>query len=136
MKPFPCKETWMPYRVSYGDTDAMGIVYYANYLHLFERSRNEIIRDLGFSYLEMERRGIFLPVREAKCRYRSPLRYEDLAMVRGGISELGRASIDFIYEIWNQDKTVLHATGSSQHAIVDTSNKPVKAPDWLRALLG
>jgi acyl-CoA thioester hydrolase len=134
MKTFPCKESWLPYRVSYGDTDAMGIVYYANYLHLFERSRNEIIRNLGFSYLELEKRGFSLPVRDAQCRYRSPLRYDDLAMVRGGLSEWGRASATFIYEIWNQDKTVLHATGSTQHALVDGSNKPVKVPDWLRAV--
>lgn len=46
----------------------MGVVYYANYLHLFERGRNELIRFVGlFSYADVEARGVFLPVREAQC---------------------------------------------------------------------
>ncbi len=93
MKDLPAGFVWHQHRVSYGETDAMGVVYYANYLHLFERSRNEIIRASGMSYAEVERRGIFLPVRQADCRYRVPLRYDDLAWIKGGISEWGRASV-------------------------------------------
>jgi Predicted thioesterase len=58
--PFPEPSCWLAHRVSYGETDAMGVVYYANYLHLFERGRGELIRGLGFSYATVEERGIFL----------------------------------------------------------------------------
>ena len=54
---FPKPSCWLAHRVSYGETDAMGVVYYANYLHLFERGRSELIRELGFSYATVEERA-------------------------------------------------------------------------------
>jgi acyl-CoA thioester hydrolase len=60
------------HRVLYGDTDQMGIVYYANYFRFFEGARGEWIRGLGMSYAEIEERGIFLPVLEASVRYLKP----------------------------------------------------------------
>ena len=126
----------MPHRVSYGETDTMGVLYYAEYLHLFERARGEYIRRCGMSYAEVEKRGLILPVREAQCRYRSSARYDDLVLVRACIAEWARASLRFVYEIWNEDKTRLLATGSTQHALVNRQGRPVAVPDWLRDLLG
>ncbi|MDR2892146.1 MAG: acyl-CoA thioesterase [Deltaproteobacteria bacterium] len=134
MKDLPPGFIWYAHRVSYGETDAMGVVYYGNYMHLFERTRNELMRTTGMSYAEVERRGIFLPVRQADCRYRIPLRYDDLAWIKGGISEWGRASVVFSYEIYNETKDRLHATGSTQHATVDASGRPVPIPTWLREI--
>lgn len=134
MHDFPSPEIWLPHRVSYGETDTMGVLYYAEYLHLFERARSAYIRDLGMSYAEVEKRGIILPVREAQCRYRSPARYDDLVLIRAGIDRWGRASLQFIYEIWNEDKTRLLAQGTTQHAFVDHQGRPVAVPDWFRRL--
>lgn len=128
---FPQKDTWYSHYISYGETDAMGVVYHAEYLHLFERSRSQFIRETGLSYREAEERGIMLPVREANCRYRIPIRYDDHIFVRAGIAKWGRASVEFIYEIWNEDKTILHATGMTGHACVNHDGKPVRIPDWL-----
>lgn len=111
----------------------MGVLYYAEYLHLFERSRSEFIRKRGMSYAEVERRGIFLPVREAQCRYRASARYDDLVWIRTGIAEWGRASLRFVYEIWNEDKATLLATGMTQHAVVTTQGRPTAVPEWLRS---
>ena len=69
------------YRVPYADTDQMGFVYYANYLVYFERSRNELMRSIGFTYKEMEALGIGLPVIEAKISYRRPAKYDDLLKI-------------------------------------------------------
>lgn len=124
----------MPHRVSYGETDTMGVLYYAEYLHLFERGRSEYIRRCGMSYAEVEKRGLILPVREAQCRYRSPAHYDDLLLVRTGISEWTRASMRFVYEIWNEDKTRLLATGMTQHALVNKEGRPIAVPDWFRSL--
>ena len=124
----------MPHRVSYGETDTMGVLYYAEYLHLFERARGEYIRRCGMSYAEVEKRGLILPVREAQCRYRSPAHYDDLLLVRTGISEWTRASMRFVYEIWNEDKTRLLATGMTQHALVNKEGRPVAVPDWFKSL--
>ena len=133
-KEFPTPDCWYSHFISYGETDAMGVVYHAEYLHLFERSRSKFIRESGMSYRETEERGIMLPVREASCRYRAPISYDQEILVHVGIEKWGRASVDFIYEIWNRDKTVLHATGMTGHACTDKSGKPVRIPDWLKEM--
>ncbi len=130
----PC-EIWCPHRVSYGETDAMGVVYYAEYLHFFERARSELIRARGLSYSEVEKRGFFLPVREASCRYRSPARYDDLVYVHARISEWGRASVTFGYTLFDESRTRALAAGATQHACVDASGRPVPVPGWLKELL-
>jgi acyl-CoA thioester hydrolase len=131
---FPVSDVWLPHRVSYGETDTMGVLYYAEYLHLFERSRNEYIRHSGVSYAAMEKKGIFLPVREAQCRYRVPARYDDLLYVRVGVSEWGRASLCFVYEIRDQDKTQLLAEGMTKHVFVGREGRPVSVPSWFREI--
>lgn len=135
MTDFPVPDIWYDHRVSYGETDCMNVLYYSEYLHIFERSRSRFIRELGMSYMEVEERGLFLPVREAWCRYRSPARYDDLIRVRAGISEWRRASFIFVYEVYNEDKTRLLAEGNTHHACVNKAGKPVAVPDWFRALV-
>ena len=112
----------------------MGVLYYAEYLHLFERSRNTYIRACGMSYRTIEKRGLYLPVREAQCRYRMPARYDDLVHVRTAISEFRRASLRFVYELWNENKSQLLATGTTQHALINAEGRPVPLPDWFREL--
>ena len=135
MKSFPTPEVRLAHRVSYGETDTMKVLYYAEYLHLFERARSEFIRVLGVSYSVVEQRGLILPVREASCRYRSTARYDDLVYVRAGISEWGRASLTFVYEILNEAQDKILAEGMTQHACVNNQGKPIAVPDWFRALV-
>ncbi len=134
MNNIPTPHTWLSHRISYGETDTMGVLYYAEYLHIFERSRSEFIRAQGMSYKDVEARGIFLPVREAQCRYKSPARYDDLVWVCVGISKWGRASIDFVYEILNEDKSIILAKGMTQHAVVGQNGRPCAVPAWLKDL--
>ncbi len=134
MKDFPKPTCWFSHRVSYGETDCMQVLYYAEYLHIFERARSEFIRAQGMSYSQVEEKGIFLPVREAKCRYRAPARYDDLLHIHAAITRFGRASLDFIYEIWNEDKSKLLAEGMTEHAVVNANGKPCALPIWLKEL--
>ncbi len=134
MKDFPKPDCWLAHRISYGETDCMQVLYYAEYLHLFERSRSEFIRSRGMSYTEVEKKGIYLPVREAQCRYRAPAKYDDLIHIHVAIVRWGRASIDFVYEIWNEDKSKLLAEGSTTHAVVNETGKPCATPAWLKEL--
>lgn len=133
---FAATESWYKHFVSYGETDTMGVLYYAEYLHVFERARSFFIREHGMSYAEVEERGIILPVREAQSRYRVPVRFDDEILVRVGVSTWKRASMKFAYEVWNKDKTILHATGMTEHAAVNREGKPVRIPDWLKELFG
>src|SRR5512132_2314735 len=90
------------YRVIYGDTDQMGIVYYANYLRWFERGRSEFLRQIGLPYSNIEHQGFHFPVTEVNCRYGNSARYDDVIQIETGLVELGRASLSFAYQITRQ----------------------------------
>jgi acyl-CoA thioester hydrolase len=123
---------WMEHRVSYGETDTMGVLYYAEYLHIFERGRSAFIRSCGISYTDVEKRGLFLPVREAKCRYRAPARYDDLLHLCTILTEWGRASLTFQYLLYDENRSRLLAEGSTRHACADGGGKPVAVPEWFK----
>src|SRR5678809_1345535 len=91
-------------RVRYGETDAMGHAYYANYLFWFEQARGARCRARGFSYKTLEEMGYFLPVVEAHARYRGEVRFDDLVTVKVWVSEIKRSAIRFDYEVINDGK--------------------------------
>jgi acyl-CoA thioester hydrolase len=124
-------------RVTYADTDRMGVVYYANYLRFFEQGRTELLRSLGARYRDLElHRKIYLPVAEASCRYEAPGRYDDLLLVRTWVSTLGKASLSFAYEVLDAENVERRlASGRTRHALVDGLWKPVRLPDDLRTAL-
>lgn len=122
-------------RVIYGDTDQMGVVYYANYLRYFEAGRNEFIRARGLRYRDFEERfGLRLPVTEATVRYQSPARYDDLVTVETSIGEVRRASARFEYRILRGEEVV--ATGHTVHACVDAGGRVKRMPQDLVERLG
>ncbi len=121
-------------RVIYGDTDQMGVVYYANYLRYFEAGRNEFIRAKGLRYRDFEARfGLQLPVAEAGVMYRRPARYDDLVSVETTLTELRRASARFGYRLVRDGD--LLATGFTLHACVDASGRMRRLPAELRSHL-
>ncbi len=117
-------------RVIFGDTDQMGVVYYANYLRYFEAARAAYWRSLGKTYKDLEAWGIALPVVEAHCHYRSPAFYEDLVSVETRVSELRGASLRFAYRIYRADQ--LLADGTTRHAVVGPNGHPRAVPAALR----
>ncbi|MDE2490821.1 MAG: YbgC/FadM family acyl-CoA thioesterase [Elusimicrobia bacterium] len=124
-------------RVSYADTDKLGVIYYANYLKYFEQGRTELLRGLGVRYRDLEiRRKLFLPAVEARVQYLAPSRYDDLLTVRTWIAELGRASVRFECDVIDKDlggKVV--ARGYSRHAVVNDLWRSARIPSDLRVLL-
>jgi len=121
-----------PYRVRviYGDTDQMGVVYYANYLRFFEGARGHFIRNRGLSYGEIERRGILLPVLEATVRYLKSARYDDVLLVHLSHTHT-RVKIRFDYKVHRQSDDAVLALGHTVHVCVGPELKPTRAPDWL-----
>ena len=117
------------YRVSYGDTDKMGVVYYANYFEFFERSRTEMMRSAGFPYAKLEELGVFLPVIEAKCRYFAPARYDDLVTLRSAVLELGRIKLRIGTQVRLDGKVLV--SGEVTLASVSPARKPVRMPPEL-----
>lgn len=123
-------------RVIYGDTDQMGVVYYANYLRFFEAGRNEYLRARGSRYRDIEREwGVLLPVVEANVRYRHSARYDDWLRIETRITTLKRASLRFDYRVIREEDERLLAEGHTVHACIDRDHKPVKLPEPLLRLL-
>jgi acyl-CoA thioester hydrolase len=121
-------------RVIYGDTDQMGVVYYANHLRYFEAGRTEFLRAKGLSYRDFEERHrLLLPVVEAGVTYRSPARYDDLLTVETSLLEARRASARFGYRLVRGSDLV--ATGFTVHACLDLAGRVQRMPaDLLRRL--
>ena len=116
------------YRVIYGDTDQMGVVYYANYLRWFEKGRSEFLRQIGLPYSTIEQQGFHFPVIEVNCRYANSARYDDEIRIETDLAELGRASLSFVYRIARESNHDLLATGTTKHACIDQAGKVTRIP--------
>jgi len=126
-------------RVLYGDTDAAGVVYYANYLRYFEKGRTEYMRDLVLTYREIEAQGLVLPVIECYSRYKAPAAYDDLLTIETSLAEVKNVSCRFHYricKIGSNDERILLAKGFTVHASVDRQGKLTRLPEELLEKLG
>jgi acyl-CoA thioester hydrolase len=116
-------------RVRYAETDQMGVVYHANHFIWFEIGRVDLMRQLGFTYRDMERdHGCFIPVVDARCRYKAPARYDDEIIVRTHLRNVRESMIHFGYELLRASDTALLAEGETMHMILDSKMKPVSLP--------
>ena len=122
-------------RVRYADTDRMGVVYYANYLIWFEVGRTEWLRETGWTYRQMEEEGVALPVIEAHCEYRQPVRYDDEIEIATHASLVTPIRIKFQYDVLRASDGILSASGYTVHAAVDGSGKPCRLPPRVRETL-
>lgn len=116
-------------RVIYGDTDQMGVVYYANYFRYFEYARGEWFRERGGDYRTLEAEGTLLPAVEATCSYKSPAKYDDLLVIETDVTELRRASLVFTYRVRREGDDRLICEGRTIHACINRDGKPTRIPD-------
>lgn len=130
---FPWKEHHL--RVRYAETDAMGVVYHANYLIWLEVGRTEFIREMGYPYAKMEEQGLLLPLVETNLRYRRPAKYDDAITVYSRIESFTPSKIIFTYEIrrkaeaeqQNEDPAgELLVTGTTVHVWINRFWNPVR----------
>lgn len=119
------------YRVIYGDTDQMGVVYYANYLRWFEKGRSEFLRQIGLPYPVIEQKGVHFPVVEVTCRYAQSARYDEVVQIETELADMGRASLSFEYQIRREGENAILATGMTKHASIDSSGQIVRIPQML-----
>lgn len=117
-------------RVRYGETDQMGVVYHANYAVYFEVGRTEWLRQFGLNYSAMEGEGIMLPVISLQINYKNSARYDDVLKVKTKLKKIPTASIEFEYELRNDNDELL-ATGSTILAFIDAKrNRPTRCPKY------
>ena len=122
-------------RVRYAETDQMGVVYHSNHFIWFEVGRVELLRQLGFSYKEMETADdCFIAVVDARCRYRAPVRYDDEVVVRTYLKHVREKIIHFGYELLGAESGQVLAEGETTHIVADGKMKPRKLPEkYLKA---
>ena len=118
-------------RVIYADTDAMGIVYHANYIKWFEVGRAELMREIGIIYSELELSGYMLPVTKIGCHYLSPAKYDDVLVIETAITNLRRASVRFDYIIRDEKKERVLAEGFTLHPFINREGKIVRVPRFI-----
>src|SRR5215213_5603981 len=95
-------------RVRYAETDQMGVVYHSNFFPYFETARAESIRQLGFTYADMEKMGVIMPVVDVHCRYLKPAVYDDLLTIRTILHELPlHHKVEFQHEVLNEKNELL-----------------------------
>ena len=109
-------------RVRYAETDQMGVVYHANHFIWFEIGRVELLRQLGFSYRDMEEQDkCFIAVVDARCRYKAPAHYDDEIIVRTHLKGVRESVIHFGYELLRPDDGTLLAEGETTHIVTDAA---------------
>jgi acyl-CoA thioester hydrolase len=117
-------------RVRYAETDQMGVVYHSNHFIWFEVGRVELLRQLGFSYRDMESNdGRFIAVAEAKCRYRAPVRYDEEVLVRTQLLNARESVVHFGYELRRAADGTLLAEGETTHIVTDSDMKIAALPE-------
>jgi len=121
-------------RVRYAETDQMGVVYHANYLVWFEIGRTDLLRQLGWTYREMEAEGVQLPVIEAHCSYERPARYDDEIEIRTTGRLVSPVRLEFEYEAIRRADGCLTARGRTMHAAVTAAGRPCRLPARIREL--
>ena len=125
------KKTLTNLRVRYGETDQMGVVYYGNYAQYLEQGRTEWLRELGFSYKWMEQNNIHLPVVHLNIDYKLPAHYDDVLTVITTLKKIPTVKIEFDYEIFNEKNQLLITASTTLVFVNSTTNKLMKAPDYL-----
>jgi acyl-CoA thioester hydrolase len=119
------------FRIRYGETDQMGVVYHGNYPQFLEMGRISWLRSLDLSYKEMEANGVMLPVVSLEMKFIKPALFDDLITVKTNLKSLPMVRIEFDYEVTNQNNEIL-LKASTVLAFMDSGKKrPIKCPDYI-----
>jgi acyl-CoA thioester hydrolase len=117
-------------RVRYAETDQMGVVYHSNFFIWFEVGRVELLRQLGFTYKEMEQQDqCYIAVVDARCRYRAPARYDEEILIRTHLKNTRKSLIHFAYEAVRASDGTLLAEGETTHIVTDASMNKRALPE-------
>lgn len=124
------------YQVIYKDTDAEGVVYYANYLGLFERGRTELLNKMGVDLVALkEKQHLVFAITNVNCDYKSPARLYDNILITTKIESVGKVRMVFKQEVFRA-KELLVSAQITACAIDLKSFKPARLPEEIRQSFG
>ena len=123
-------------RIHYALTDQMGIVYHGHYAQFYEIGRAEAIRQIGYTYKDIEAMGIIMPVVDIHSRFLRPAKYDDLITIKTTLSELHlHHKIVFHHEIYNEQDELLNTGDITLYFMDAKTMKRCEMPDALRQKL-
>ena len=122
-------------RIRYADTDQMGYVYYGRYANFYEIARVELFRKLGFSYKDLEDKGVGMPVIEMNSKFLLPVRYDEEILIITNIKEIPKSKITFTYTLFNSDGLVVNEAKTVLTFIDLKRKKPVRIPTELMTII-
>ncbi len=123
-------------RVRYSEVDQFGVAHNKHYFDWFEIGRTEFCRQKGIPYKEIEKKGFFLVVVAAFCRYRKPLRYDDCFIIQTACREAKPKKIVFDYRLLSSDRSTIIAEGYTVHVPVNSQAEVTPLPhEFLSRLL-
>lgn len=123
-------------RVRYAETDQMNVVYYGNYAQYFEVGRVESIRQLGYTYKDMEASGVIMPVVDLHIRYLRPATYDDLLTIKTQVRELPtNHQIEFYQEVYNEQGKMLTSGKVTLYFLELTTRRKTNMPEVLKEKL-
>ncbi len=128
-------ESTIEFRARYSETDQMGVIHHRHYLAWCEMGRTELLRQLGSSYAELERGGIYLAVSEIRFSYRASARYDDLVRVRTRLDKLRSRGVRFAYRVEDAETSTLLARAETDHVCLNAEGSPRKLPQETSELL-
>ena len=120
--------------VRYQETDQMGVAHHSVYPIWFEQGRTEFIRDCGFPYGKMEADGLYLPLIEVTCKFKSFSRYEDELQILTRLSDVTKTRLSFMYEVVKDGLTI--ALGATVHVYANRMLKPINLYKYMPELYG
>ena len=123
-------------RIRYNEVDKMGVVHHSRYFVFLEIGRTELLRQSGLTYREFEDKNLFLPVVNAACTFKYPIKYDDLIFIETNMDKITSVKIEHSYNIWNHDKSIVHATAKTTLACVNEKGEIQRIPEFLHDLIG
>lgn len=112
-------------KVRYDETGKNGIAHHSNYHNWFDIAQEEFLERNGFSYTELEKKGLFFPYIETTCRFFAPVRHFETIIVKMGIKEMGEVKCTFVFEVTRKDDGQLIAKAEVVQAFVNEGLKPM-----------
>ena len=120
-----------PIKIYYKDVDQMGIVYYSRYFEYFEEARTELLASLGLDVMEIEKRGITLPVISSHCDYKKGAKFEQNILVKASIDSKPRSKLHIDYFVFIENEKDFIVNGYTEHAFVNKRGQAVRAPQLI-----
>ena len=120
-----------PIKIYYKDVDQMGIVYYSRYYEYFEEARTELLASIGLDVMEVEKRGITLPVISSHCDYKRGAKFEQNILVKTSIDSIPKSKLRIDYFVFIENEKDFIVNGYTEHAFVNKGGQAVRAPKMI-----